>query len=871
MSLSAYQKKRRFSQTPEPKGKVQDTNGPLTFVVQRHQASQLHYDFRLELNGVLKSWAVPRGPSLDPDDKRLAMMVEDHPMDYANFEGIIPKGNYGAGTVMVWDSGVYSPYGAVEGKEAEKILSDQLEKGHLTFIMLGQKLKGEFALVKIKNSDDENAWLLLKKGDEYQSKKDILKEDKSVLTGRSMDEIKNQAQKKKEVWYSKPKDLDLGNAKKSEMPHEVKPMLAKEVEEPFSRKNWIFELKWDGYRTLAEIEFGNVRLYSRNHQPFNDKFVEVAESLKKFPGNAVLDGEAVVLDEKGHPNFQLLQDFPKSKGELVYYVFDILYFDGHNLEDLPLIKRKEILKQVLPPLPNIRFSDHIEDDGVEFFSQAQKLGLEGIIAKNGDSKYQEGFRSDQWLKIKTHKTQDAFIAGYTEPKGGRKHLGALVLGLYKGKQLQYIGHAGGGFNDKSLEAILKKLEPLKQDECPFEETPKTNAPVTWVKPELSCEVTFSSWTNDGIMRHPVFVKLIENETVEPNNDRHSGKRRLYQNHEQEGSWTSQDDSTEVKDDNNQKETFFSPEAPGKEEIQEVQIGKRTLKLSNLNKVFWPEEKYTKGDLISYYKEVAPFILPYLKNRPQSLLRFPNGITGESFFQKDARNLKTEWVMRGKVHSRHKEESIEYLLCQDTESLIYIINLGCIDLNPWNSTIQNLDKPDYLIIDLDPEDIAFEKVVEVALASREILESLGIESFPKTSGSRGMHIFIPMGAKYDYEQVRFFAELLCHQIHKKLPEITSLVRNPKDRQKKVYLDFLQNIRGQTLASVYSVRAKPGATVSTPLKWSEVNSKLHPSQFTMKNIFKRLENEGDLFKGILEKGTNIEKVLKKLDPMKNSLED
>ncbi len=825
MSLAHYHKKRKFSKTPEPKGKLVKTEGPLIFIIQKHQASQLHFDFRLQLNGVLKSWAVPKGPSLDPNEKRLAMMVEDHPMDYADFEGIIPKGNYGAGTVMVWDNGVYSPYGAVEGKEAEKILNEQLEKGHLTFIMLGQKLKGEFALVKIQRSDD-NAWLLIKKGDEFASKEDILKEDKSVLSGRSMDEIKNQAVKKDEVWYSKPKDLNLEDAPRLDMPREIKPMLAKEIEKPFDRKNWIFELKWDGYRTIAEIEAGNVRLYSRNNQPFNDKFAPIAESLKKFPGNAVLDGEAVVLDKNGHPNFQLLQDYPKSKGELIYYVFDILHYGGFNLEGLSLIKRKEILKKLLPPLPNIRFSDHIEDEGVDFYNQAQKLGLEGIIAKNGKATYHKGYRSDDWLKIKTHKTQDAFIAGFTEPRGGRKHFGALVLGIREKGELKFIGHTGGGFNDKSLESILKKLEPVKQEECPFKEIPTTNTPVTWVSPKIQCEVTFSSWTNDGIMRHPIFVKLIEDGTSE----------------------------TESK--------FFSAEAPGKEESQEVQIGNRTLKLSNLSKVFWPEEKFTKGDLIAYYKEIAPIILPYLKNRPQSLLRFPNGINGESFFQKDASNLKTDWVMKGKVASRSKEESIEYLLCQDAASLIYIINLGCIDLNPWNSTIQNLDKPDYLVIDLDPEDISFEKVVEVANTCREVLESLGIESFPKTSGSRGIHIYIPMGAKYNYEQVRFFAELLCTQIHTKSPELTSLVRSPKDRQGKVYLDFLQNLRGQTLASAYSVRAKPGATVSTPLEWSEVTNSLHPSQFTMKNISKRIEKVGDLFKGVLGKGVNMEKVLKKL---------
>ncbi len=821
MSLTAYHKKRKFNQTPEPKGEEIKTQGPLTFVVQRHEASRLHYDFRLELGGVLKSWAVPKGPSTDPEEKRLAMHVEDHPLDYANFEGIIPKGNYGAGTVMVWDQGVYSPLDTVERKEAEKILLEQLEKGHLTFVLLGKKIKGEFALVKIQNSNDGDAWLLIKKGDEFASKKDVLKEDKSVLTDRTMAEIAKQAEKKDEVWFSRPKNLDLDGTPKEKIPHEVKPMLAKEMDQPFDKKDWIFELKWDGYRTIAEIESGKVRLYSRNNQPFNDKFALVAQSLKKFPGNAVLDGEVVVLDNKGHPSFQSLQDYPKSKGELVYYIFDILHFDGHDLKKLPLVRRKELLKQILPPLPHISYSDHIEEEGIEFFKQAEKLGLEGVMAKNGDSIYHPGVRTSDWLKIKTHLRQEAVIAGYTEPKGGRKNFGALVLGVFKKGKLEYIGHTGGGFSDKSLEELLKKLEPLKQENCPFKTVPATNAPVTWVKPKLVCEVSFSSWTNDYVMRHPVFLGL-------------KGEERV-----------------------------FSKEAPGKEEVTEMQIGKRTLKLTNLNKIFWPKEKYTKGDLVDYYKEIASVILPYLKNRPQSLLRFPNGIEGESFFQKDASKLKTDWVMRGRVKHRHKTEEIDYLLCQDAASLIYMINLGCIDLNPWNSTIMHLDKPDYLVIDLDPEDVPFEKVVEVALEAREVLEGLDIESYPKTSGARGMHIYIPMGAKYDYDQTRYFAELLCAQIHARIPELTSLVRSPKNRQGKVYLDFLQNLRGQTLASVYSVRAKPGATVSTPLKWSEVTSKLHPSQFTMKNIPKRLDSHGDLFKGVLGNGIKLEKVLKKLE--------
>ncbi len=832
MSLAKYHKKRKFQKTPEPKGSSQKRSGPLTFVIQKHKASQLHYDFRLELDGVLKSWAVPKGPSLNPEDKRLAMMVEDHPLEYEQFEGIIPKGNYGAGTVMVWDQGVYSPLDAVEREKTEEILKQQLEKGHLTFVLLGKKLKGEFALIKTR-MDEENSWLLVKKGDEYASEKDILEQDHSVLTNRSMDEIAKEAEIKDEVWYSKPKGLDLDDVPKEPMPHQVKPMLAETVNEAFDKKNWLFEMKWDGYRTIAEIESGNVKLYSRNNQPFNEKFEEVAKSLAKFPGNAVLDGEVVVVDKDGHPKFQWLQDYPKSKdGELIYYVFDLLYFDGHNLEKLPLLKRKEILKQILPPLAHIKLSDHIEENGTAFFEQAEKLGLEGILAKDAESPYRQGVRTDNWLKIKTSLRQEAVIGGFTEGRGGRKYFGALVLGVYDNGKLRYIGHTGGGFDDKALETMYEKLEALKQDECPFETKPQTNAPVTWVKPKLVCEVRFTGWTQEGQMRHPIFVGLRE-------------------------------DKKPAEVEKEKTERVFAKEAPQKEEEKEVRIGKQKLKLTNLSKVFWPKEGYKKGDLINYYWELSEVILRYLKDRPQSLLRYPNGIKGESFYQKDSSTLDASWIKRTKIHSESGDKHIEYLLCQDEASLIYMINLGCIDLNPWNSRVGSLENPDYLLIDLDPEDIGFDKVIKVALTFHELLEKLEIEGYPKISGARGFHIYIPMGARYTYEQVRQFAQLLCTHVHATLPEITSMVRNPKDRQGKVYLDYLQNARGQTLASPYSVRAQPGAPVSTPLKWSEVTEKLHPSQFTIKNVPKRLDSHGDLFKGVLGKGIDMQKILKNLE--------
>jgi bifunctional non-homologous end joining protein LigD len=831
MSLTKYHKKRKFKETPEPEGTEKESTGPLTFVIQKHEATRLHYDFRLELNGVLKSWAVPKGPSLNPQDKRLAMMVEDHPLDYANFEGIIPKGNYGAGTVMVWDRGVYTPYDAKDRKEAEKELNEQLKKGHLTFIMLGEKLKGEFALIKT-HGGEENAWILIKKGDEYASeKKDILKEDHSVLTNRSMNEIKNQAEKKKEIWYSKPKDLDLKDASTDPMPHDIQPMLANTADEPFDNPDWLFEIKYDGYRGIAEIQSGKVRLYSRNKLAYNQKFAPLVESLQKFPGNAVLDGEIVVVDEIGHPHFQWVQDYPAGKGELIYYVFDILYLDGHDLSELPLARRKEILKDILPPLAHIKFSGHIARAGKAMFEQAQHLGIEGIMAKNTKSTYKQGRRTDDWLKIKIKQTQEFIICGYTAPKGGRKHLGALIAGIYKNKKLTYIGHIGGISSDTLIKNLYEKLTTIQQKNCPFETQPQTNAPVTWVKPLIVAEAQFSEWTSDGSMRHPLFKGLRQDKEAPEITE----EATLHTN------YTIGQDS---------------------QNSTQLKVGKYTVTISNRSKIFFPNERYTKQDLINYYHELAPVILPYLKDRPQSLLRWPNGSTGESFYQKDTDNLHENFIEKKMIYSESNEKEIEYLLCQNEATLIYLINLGCIDLNPWNSRVDRLEYPDYLLIDLDPEKTSFEEVIKTALTTREILEGLDIPSYPKTSGATGMHIYIPLKAKYTYEQTRQLAELLCIQINNKIPQLTSMKRNPKERQGLVYLDYLQNRRGQTLASAYSVRAKPGATVSTPLEWSEVTKKLHPSQFTIKNVPDRVQKQGDLFKAVLGKGIDIEKVLKKV---------
>jgi bifunctional non-homologous end joining protein LigD len=623
------------------------------------------------------------------------------------------------------------------------------------------------------------------------------------------------------------------------MPRHVKPMLATQVEEPFDRPGWLFEVKWDGYRAIAEVTRGHVALYSRNQTPFDREFAPIVESLHGLDREAMLDGEVVVVDEKGRSGFQLLQNYRKTgKGRLLYYVFDLLFLDGHDLRDLPLVKRKSLLARILGDAPNILLSEHVETAGKAFFEAAAAHGLEGIVAKNGASRYREGVRSQEWLKVKIRARQEAVIGGFTEPRGSRRGLGALVLGVYEDKELVYVGHAGGGFDDKTLEDIRARLEPLIQTDCPFRKKPATNAPVHWVSPRLVCEVSFQEWTADGVMRQPIFLGLREDKA-----------------------------SKEVIREKSQPVAQLQMPRPEKASPighgQIAQTAPAQPILTNLAKVYWPDEGYTKGDLIQYYREVASVIVPYLRDRPQSLNRHPNGIKGKSFFQKDvSQHPPPNWVQTAAVESGSKKKPITFILCQDEATLLYLANLGCIELNPWSSRVENLENPDYLIIDLDPEAAPFAHVVEAALAVRRTLDHAGAESFCKTSGKRGLHVFVPLGARYDYDQARQFAEIIANLVHRDLLATTSVVRSPAQRQGKVYLDFLQNSRGQTLAAAYSVRPYPGATVSAPLHWREVNKRLDPGKFTIRTLAKRLDKVGDLWSAVLGPGIDLAACLTRL---------
>lgn len=517
MALKEYTSKRQFEKTPEPKPGLQTGEGRLVFVVHKHAARALHYDLRLELDGVLKSWAVPRGPSLDPASKRLAVMVEDHPIEYKDFEGVIPEGSYGAGSVIIWDRGFYHHPSAHDEKSGEKLLREGLNKGDLKFVLEGEKLHGEFALVKTGKGDGKS-WLLIKKKERGAVGGDVLRENRSVVSHKTLEEMletgAGKSFKRKKAsqirLHEAMESEDLKDAPTGPMPKNVKAMLATAIREPFDHSDWVFEVKWDGYRAVAEIRSSGVSLYSRNLISFNKKFSPVVDSLRKIGADAVLDGEIVVVDDQGRPDFQALQHYPDSgRGHLLFYVFDLLHFRGHDLTGLPLSRRKELLKKVLPSDPRIRYSDHVAKEGVLFYRVAKEKGLEGIIAKHSRSPYETGRRSRQWLKVKTRQTQEAVIAGFTEAGGGRKYFSALVLGLFEGGEFRYIGHVGGGFSAKDLKEVREKLDPLVRNECPFGVAPDTNAPVTWVRPELVCEVGLSGWTEDAVMRQPVFLRLRE--------------------------------------------------------------------------------------------------------------------------------------------------------------------------------------------------------------------------------------------------------------------------------------------------------------------------------------------------------------------------
>jgi bifunctional non-homologous end joining protein LigD len=759
--LDEYNRKRDPKQTPEPFTSKRGKAKQPIFVVQRHDARRLHYDFRLERNGALASWAVPKGVPLEPGQRALAVHVEDHPLDYATFEGEIPKGNYGAGSVEIWDHGTYE-------------LVEEKQDGGLTVRLHGERLDGTWTLIPAHLDGKEQNWLLMRKRDE------------TVRTSRRT----------------------------------YKPMLAMLAESLPPGDDWVYEVKWDGYRALGYVRSGEAKLFSRRGNDLNGRFPAIAKALEKAVRSpeCVVDGEVCALDENGRPSFSAMQQ-GKADTPLVYEVFDLLEVDGVPIVDLPYLERRERLDQLLDKrVRNVQISGYF-DDGESLLEAAKQQRLEGVMAKRPGSRYSEGGRTRDWLKIKTHGEQEFVIVGYTKGEGRRAdRFGSLVLATYEGSELRWVGNVGTGFTEKTLSDLLKSLEPLKTSASPLSTIPKMpkvrRTDVVWVEPALVAQVKFTEWTHDGHLRAPVYLGLRDDK---PARDVH-------------------------------KETPLSTR----------------VKLSNLDKVFFDAEGITKGDLLEYYRAVAPVLVPHLRDRPFTMRRYPDGANGKAFFQKDAPSHMPEWITRFRVQVSTRESPrrrrwIEAPVVGDEDSLLWMVNMGCIDMNTWYSRVDKPDRPDFVLFDLDPSpDVGFKETVQVALVVKQALDALGLASFPKTSSADGMHVLVPVERRYTYDDTREFSEIVgaaIARVHRGL----ATTEWAKSKRRGVLIDSNQNGEGKTIASVYSVRPRPGAPVSTPLRWDEVNEDLDPAAFTMDVVLERIQKHGDLFEGVLKTKQRLDKAL------------
>ncbi len=765
--LTKYKEKRDPKKTPEPFGSRKRRKAPI-FVVQRHQARRLHYDFRLERDGALASWAVPKGVPLEPGQQRLAVHVEDHPLEYATFEGEIPAGQYGAGTVEIWDRGTYE-------------LLEEKKDGGLTVRLHGDRLEGTWALVPARLSGDAKNWLILRKRDD--------------------------ASESTRVAYE--------------------PMLATLEQDLPRGTGWLYEVKFDGYRSLAYMRGGEATLRSRTGKDLTQRFSDVASAVEravKTP-DCVIDGEICALDEEGRPSFSAMQ-----KGEagtpIVYYIFDLLEADGEPLIDLPLVERHKRLDGLLDGrVRTVRVSETFED-GRSLLQAAKNQGLEGVIAKRAESRYQPGKRTRDWLKVKTHGRQEFVVAGYTRGQGRRSGgFGALVLGVREGDELVYVGNVGTGFTDKDIDSLLERLRPLERETSPFGEAPKMprvrRGDVVWVEPELVVEVEFAEWTHEGRLRAPAFVGVREDKPASAV----------------------------------QREEPFP---------RELRRGRRRLQLSNLDKVFWPAEGITKGDLLAYYRRIAPVLVPHLRDRPFTMKRYPDGIEGNHFFQKDAPSHMPSWIPTRAYRSTSRESrekrTIRYPLVNDELALLWMVNMGCIDMNTWYSRIDKPHRPDFVLFDLDPSpDVGFPEVVQVALLVKQALEALGLRGIPKTSGADGMHVLVPITRGSSYDDTREFAEIVARALASSHRGLVTTEWS-KAKRRGVLIDANQNGEGKTIASVYSVRPRSGAPVSTPLRWEEVTEDLDPAAFTMDAVTQRIERHGDLFGPVLEGRQSLAQALR-----------
>jgi len=857
--LEEYLRKRRFDRTPEPSGKEAGPAKENTFVVQKHAARRLHYDFRLAVNGTLKSWAVPKGPSLNSGDKRLAVQTEDHPLEYAGFEGKIPEGSYGAGTVMVWDRGTFRVIG-------DPGAGKQIERGEIKFDLNGEKLRGSFVLVKLKHSEKGNEWLMIKHKDASEDPAwNIDEHDGSVITGRTLEEIAEELPPKRGASPIQPGELD--GARQSALPSRVEPMLATLAEHPFSDPGWLFEIKWDGVRALARIENGALTLRSRKGVDITKRYPELASLPQAFAARqAIVDGEIVALDARGHSDFERLQErmhvrapseHAVSQMPVVYFAFDLLYCDGYDLREAPLLERKQLLQRLLHTSERFRYADHQLEHGRELFELAKQTGLEGIVAKRADGPYVSE-RSAYWMKLKVTKTLDAVVGGWIESRSAALLFGSLLLGLYQGKKLRFIGHVGSGFDARKLKELNGKLKELAASACPFDVVPETNEKPSWISPELVARVKFSGWTKEHSLRHPVFLTLRKD----------VGPTDCQWESEVAPATTAPPITVRVPQVVgrvlNTKAQIEAELFKGRSETVTIELDGKRVRLSNLNKVYFPESGYTKRELLAYYYRMAEFILPFLRDRPLVLRRYPDGIKGQAFFQKDLREGIPEWFTTVPLESEERGKEIHYATADDRASLLFLTGLGCIDHNPWSSRHADLEHPDYFFFDLDPsEGTEFSVPVTIAGALHEKLEELRLVSFLKTSGATGIHLYIPVEPVYTYEELRTFAEIVARTVATEHPNLVtnerSVARRPAGR---VLIDVQQNARGRPLAAPYSVRAFPKAPVSAPILPHELRKSLRPETLNIKTVSARLKEKGDLWDNFWKQRQRLEKAIELL---------
>jgi bifunctional non-homologous end joining protein LigD len=768
MALESYRRKRDPAKTPEPFGDGAPGAAAI-FVVQRHAARRLHYDFRLERDGALASWAVPKGVPLEKGQRHLAVHVEDHPLEYATFAGEIPKGQYGAGTVEIWDHGTYE-------------LLEEKRDGGLTVRLRGERLNGVWTLVPAHLDGDPKNWLLLRKDD--------------------------------------PGGDEAAAAR-------YEPMLATSTDILPRGAEWVFEPKWDGFRALATVSGGEVTFRSRNDKDLTTRFPAAARALAKAvrTPNAIVDGEICALDEEGRSGFGLLQ---QGTGTLVFVAFDLLDRDGAALLDLPYLERREELAELLDTSVEGVVLSPFFDDGDALERAAQERGLEGVVAKRSDSPYRPGRRSLDWRKKKLKQRQELVVAGYTRGKGRRSNgIGALVLGVHDAGGLRWAGNVGTGLNDRELDRLEKLLEPLRRETSPFSEAPRMprvrRGDVTWVEPSCVAEIEFAEWTHEGRLRAPVYLGLRDDKPAAD---------------------------------------VVAERVPLPAEIRR---GSRAVKLSNLDKPFWPEEGITKGDLLAYYRDVAPVLVPHLRDRPFTMKRYPDGWEGKHFFQKDAPKHMPDWIPRAPFPASTREGErriIDYALVNDELGLLWMVNMGCIDMNAWASRVDRPDRPDWIMFDLDPSpDVGFPEVVEVALLVKQLLDLAGLESFPKTSGSRGIHVLVPIARRGGFDATRSFAAVVAGALARTHPGLVT-TEWAKSKRRGVLVDANQNGPGKTTASVYSVRPRPGAPVSTPLRWDEVNESLDPAAFTFDEVRARVARDGDLFEPVLTLKQSLGAALKRI---------